>query len=365
MSVASRVLLLLLASASDLLLAEQEPCDLRAFAQYKADFGKTYRHGTEELTRMKAFCASLLRISEDPSSLGLNSFSDLTEEEFTATYLHGSNRMADTPQLRYSRVASDCLTCARFPNLTNFSNNTLDWELLGAVTQVKDQGRCGACYAFAATGTLEGAQFAQSANSTLPTLSEQELVSCSGNQGCGGGDQARAAEHVVTTKGLRSESDYPYISGRDGKTPACSTMATALPPAVQVSAIVTDYQAPKGALCNVPTNETVIQEALVKFGPLAAGYNANGMRDYKRGVLGSNLSTFHVSQCRDGCNHAVLIVGMGVDLSDPTQPTPYWRVKNSWGTSWGERGFFRVAKEMNTGCITLQVFHAVRNATFG
>ena len=142
--------------------------------------------------------------------LGHNEFSDLTHDEFLNRFLNGTIR--HTPQKAYSQVHEVS---------SNTSPETLDWVAKGAVTSVKNQGKCGGCWAFSAVGAVEGAYVVVGQN-PLTQFSEQQLISCDTTQsGCDGGVMEAAFSWISTNGGLCSEGDFPYTSG-SGALPVCT-----------------------------------------------------------------------------------------------------------------------------------------------
>jgi len=200
-----------------------------------------------------------------------------------------------------------------------------DWTTKGAVTPVKDQGQCGSCWAFSTIGNIEGVNFLK--NKKLISLSEQEEVDCSRTSyGCGGGwpfwamsDLLRYNNGVVDT-----ESGYPY-TGEDG---ACSESDS------DKGAVIKSYK----SYCMENTSacsEDQMASLLVQYGPLSACLNADPMQSYGGGV--DNPPDCDPSSI----DHCITIVGYGVDSASGLK---YWKIKNSWGTGWGESGYYRLIR---------------------
>jgi C1A family cysteine protease len=225
-------------------------------------------------------------------------------------------------------------------NSFNYNNNKLysftkkyelpqqhDWVDLGAVTDVKDQGKCGSCWAFSTTGALEGAYFVK--NKQLVSFSEQELVDCENSKhggsdlGCNGGDMDTAFSWIKSNKGLCSEKDYPYVSGSTHKAnEQCNVCSV-----VNGSQILNWTDVP-------PKSDDALMYAIYQQ-PVSVGIDAASLffQFYKSGVF--------TGMCGTKLDHGVLAVGFGTDNSTNMD---YYLVKNSWGKTWGDNGYIKIAK---------------------
>ncbi|XP_047328466.1 cysteine protease RD19A-like [Impatiens glandulifera] len=295
------------------------------FSLFKSKFGKSYANQEEHDYRLSVFKKNLRQAKRhqmlDPTAVhGVTKFSDLTPAEFERDYL-GMNRPIKLP--------SDAHQAPILP--TTDLPTDFDWREKGAVTGVKDQGTCGSCWAFSATGALEGANFI--ASGELVSLSEQQLVDCdhecdpeeygSCDSGCNGGLMTSAFEYALKSGGLSSEADYPYI-GRDRK--GCQFDKT------KIAASVSNFSI-------VSADEDQIAANLLQYGPLAVGINAVYMQTYIGGVSCPYI-------CSKRLDHGVLIVGFASAGYAPIRlkEKPYWIIKNSWGTNWGENGYYYICR---------------------
>jgi C1A family cysteine protease len=194
--------------------------------------------------------------------------------------------------------------------------SSMDWRNSNVVTPVKNQGNCGSCWSFSATGAIEGINAIR--HGTLTSLSEQKLIDCSGsygNMGCNGGSMDAAFRYVKANGGDCTESSYPYTASQG--TCRSSTSVSTVTGFVDVTA----------------NSETALLNAVAQQ-PVSVAIEADQavFQFYSSGVL--------TGSCGTNLDHGVLVVGYGTDPSHGE----YWLVKNSWGTNYGEAGYVRLAK---------------------
>jgi cathepsin F len=312
--------------------------DEELFRKFIHTHKRVYTPGEYQL-RFKNFQTNLRRIDElnnmegQQATFAVNKFSDLSKDEFASKYLLPKfdpstlciwpwHKIAQVPQEKIDAIPP-----------------TFDWTTKGAVTPVKNQADCGSCWTFSTTGNIEGQWALWSAKKALIGLSEQWIVDCSNaclvsepdlcNGGCGGGLPWLAYESIINHKGLTTEASYPY-TGEDG------TCQTGNP----ISAVIANWTA-------LPSDPTQIITFMYNQGPLSITLNADLLMSYSSGTITGTPSTCPASEM----DHAVLLVGYGTNGT-----TPFWTVKNSWGTDWGMAGYFNIESDnglcgINT-CVT-------------
>jgi len=309
------------------------------FAEFEQKFGKVYT-AEERKLRMKIFANNVAHIrmasrnEEDDSTAiysHLTPFADRSTEEFSQFNGYRPELMQqDGPVVQAVHLSTTDLP-------TDF-----DWVEKGAVNPVKNQQQCGSCWAFSTVANIEGAGFVE--NKKLISLSEQELVDCDNkaDHGCQGGLPTNAFKTMISQKlGLETEKDYPYKSANG------QCQATASKEQVFIS-----------GQTHIGSDEDQIAAALVKYGPLSIGINAGPMQWYGGGV--ANPWRFLCNP--KALDHGVAIVGFGVDGSKK-----YWKIRNSWGPHWGEKGYYRIIRGVGKCGLNTDVNTAtgitIKNAT--
>lgn len=307
------LILIALTSASDFgyspedLLIEDRTVSL--YESWLAKHNKAYTLADEKQQRYEIFRDNLRYIDKVNHRnlsfrLGLNKFSDLSDDEFRSRYLRNisTEPRGHAKKLRYEDVID--------------VPESIDWRTKGAVTAVRDQGECGSCWAFTVAGAVESAN--QIATGNLVSLSVQELIDCDKpqNNGCDGGTLEAGFQFIFNNGGIDTEADYPY-QGRDGQ---CDAQKLS-----QKVVSINGY----GSMPGVTVNDVL--EAVANQ-PVAALIDASSrhFRHYHSGVLSG--------KCGKNINHGLLLVGYGSEWESPD----YIIGKNSWGTQWGEDGYIRL-----------------------
>jgi C1A family cysteine protease len=271
--------------------------------------------------RFEVFSSNIARINEHNEkypeinyTVGITQFTDWTVEEFAA--LNNFHANAD-------KTVDELLKTGTYLKWEPLHSSigdlptSIDWSTVtpAVVTPVKNQGNCGSCWAFGATGSWES-RYALKIG-TLNSLSEQELVDCViGNDCILGGLSDQAFMYGIRTGGLSLEADYTYTA-HDGKCKASD---------------YTHYYKLKSDYLIISNNETAMMEGL-QSGPITVAVDAQGWNSYRSGVFDAH--------CGTNLDHNVIAVGYGMDSSSNQK---YWKIKNSWGASWGEKGYIRLCR---------------------
>ncbi|KAL4434884.1 hypothetical protein ABPG74_021223 [Tetrahymena malaccensis] len=272
---------------------------LEQWNQFKQKFGKKYADQEFERYRIGVFAQNLEVIKNDPS-FGITKFMDMTPQEFEQSYLS----LQLQQNFNAEKVEGDF-------------NGDIDWTQKGAVTPVKDQGSCGSCWAFSAIGAVESALILNGEDKSI-NLAEQELVDCAttpkyDNEGCNGGWMDSAFDYILDEK-ISQTKDYKYTA-RDGKCKDTSSFE---------KKSISGYK-------DIPQGDCKSLLNALSQQPIAIAVDASSWQFYNKGVLAS---------CGSRLNHGVLLTGYVNET---------YKVKNSWGTSWGEKGFIQLKSGNSCG----------------
>ena len=284
--------------------------DWYSFQKFIKTHDKFYDTHKEFLNRFSIF-SNNLRIIEYNNmqnknfKLSINKFTDMTSNELFYGFKSSDNMLSQTR------------SCNEFKDFkTSDLPDFVDWRD-SAVTPVKDQGQCGSCWSFSATGAMEGAWAISTGE--LVSLSEQQLLDCSiryGDMACKGGLMDNAFEYAIDY-GMCLENDVPYEAEREScKLTNCETKV-------------------KFSECqDVQSGNQLALKAAVAQQPVSVAIQADKFvfQSYSSGVITGDL-------CGTKLDHGVLIVGYGTENG-----VDYWLVKNSWGDSWGDNGYVKIGR---------------------
>jgi len=316
---------------------------------FKAMFKKHYKDADDETQRYELFKASKDRVrhlnnlnGKHGAAFGINWSSDRYEEEkFKRGLLKPKDFKHTAPVIDHKPTARGA--------------KSINWRDTKVVTAIKNQGQCGSCWAFSATEAIESQLVLATGGKLAVDLSPQQIASCSpatgtyGCQGCNGGFTEGAYEYVKSAPGLANAFFIPYEQSltQSENTKAC--------PKTKVAAINGEYKQLQGGYATVSGYSYAVPPctsgacasqdlkgfaaALEKY-PLSVCVNAGNWNDYTGGVLSSAACGPMGADYQD---HCVMATGFNA-----TAPTPYWIVRNSWASTWGEEGYVYLEMAKNT-----------------
>ncbi|KAG1679591.1 Cathepsin L [Nymphon striatum] len=356
--------------------------ELEAWNSFKVKYGKTHSSFREEMKKMDVFVSNLRFVKEHQAkyaagevsyNVDINEYADMVRSlsELNLEFISPPSKFMLQASRIWNRILSEnmihlCIyrdlfslylslltlalnyfqTTEEFVGIMNgykMSNQTsegstflaptgielpqtVDWRKKGYVTAVKNQGQCGSCWSFSATGSLEGQHFKKTGK--LVSLSEQNICDCSrsfGNNGCEGGLMDNAFRYIKSNKGVDTEKSYPYTA-EDG---TCHFKKQ-------------DIGATDSGFVDIASgDEKALQKAVATVGPISVAIDAShiSFQLYSEGV-------YNEPECSStALDHGVLAVGYGSDNGKD-----YWLVKNSWGPGWGVSGYIKMTRNGNNQC---------------
>jgi len=305
--------------------------DLRKeFDDWKQTHNKVYKADEEQL-RFRNFVASLRKIAllnsnSSGATYGLNQFSDMSPVEFKRLYKMQNG-------IRSNGIHPEFVK----PEGVAAPPQSIDWRTQGVVTPVKNQEQCGSCWAFSTTEAIESAwMIAKNQKvATFKPLGPQQIVDCDNSDGgCNGGNPPTAYAYVISAGGQETETAYPY-TGEDG---TCNFKAA------DVEVKISNWK-----YATSEYDEETLKTNVADKGPLSICVDAANWQYYTSGVM-----TAWECAWVNELDHCVQAVGY-----DLTGATPYWLVRNSWGTSWGESGYIRLQYGDNTCGLTNEATYAI------
>ena len=297
-------------------------------------------------------------LEEIQTYLGLVKPDQMNDEDYGNNHDYNENESNNNNQNRKKRQSqagrNRCMAHSSNSNNTSngtSSNNNLpesfDWRERSVVTPVRDQGECGSCWSFASLASLESALLIHQTNNSNSRnmsvdgldLSEQQLIQCAkfSGTGCNGGN-AKIAFSYIQRRGVTTARYMPYRA-QNGMCPFFQQF----PKMFHIDSYCIRSSQQYGGSNFEPEqlSDRDIQETLVKFGPLYIAVNADPLnsRNYRGGIMND-------PSCNTDVNHAVTLVGY---------TNQSWIIKNSWGSEWGDDGYFELIRGKNMCGINTEI----------
>ena len=301
---------------------------LESWYAYKSVYGKDYVNDEEETLRFGIFRTNLLMIDkhndEENANVdnravhGITKFADLSSEEFQSMYLtattdHSNGKEQSTKRHSHKKTIT--------------ASGIVDWTgvYTGAVEEQKD---CGCCWAFSTAEQIHSDAVRAGLLTIHQPLSVEQLVECdTTDKGCTGGNPSTAFAYVIKAGGIALESKYPYTSST-GRVNQCGVKDMDYVVRVESYALI--------------SNESDMIDYVSSTGPLSVCVDARTWKTYTGGVI---------TTCGTEVDHCVQIVG--IDNINGS-----WKVRNSWGTDWGEKGYINVQAGKDMCGITRRVIYS-------
>ncbi|CAG9798782.1 unnamed protein product [Chironomus riparius] len=300
--------------------------------KFKHDFNKSYESFNETTARREIFYENLRiihrhnQMKDKTFKIAVNQFADMTFEELYKQNNFEEDDFYETTDFKDFEP----------PNIVLFTDNNFnkttpdnfDWRDKGINFPVKNQGRCGSCYAFVGLEALESAFYIKTGKSFV--FSRQEIVDCAtshGTKGCDGGILDGVYSYIDKTGGLSLQNNYPYIENQSQCEKNVKRVNFRIKEMIEFER----------------EDEELLKKALYNAGPII-------------GVIDSLNDSFYRYSSgiyyEEGCNdetrmptHAILLIGYGTENG-----LDFWTFKNSYGNKWGESGYMRIARNRNNHC---------------
>jgi C1A family cysteine protease len=352
----------------------QSTSNNKIWSTYKATFKKTYSSGSEERIRMnrvlqktaeielhnKKFAQKLVSFKRQ-----VTPYMDLSTEEYLK-YRTGLlmpenekvyfNNLVKNLKARNLKTPTKTLRSSLGACTPPADTSSVNWVTAGKVSPVKNQGQCGSCWAFAAIASIES-ELAKKFNKFYD-LSEEQLNDCDtvyNNNGCNGGWPFNTLRYYATYNYIANETNYAYNQATGPNFQTCQRYKLRWPK-VRVNQPLVDISPFGNERLNC--SEANLKK-LVNRGPVVVAIQSNcqGFGSTSTGVFSAAPNT-----CRDTVDHGVLVVGYGFDS---TVCKNYWLVKNSWGTSYHDGGYIKIARAFDINDTTDPDYNTINIACYG